>query len=70
MNTRRTSARLSGGSIDGAEMAGMGIRNEVRVIKSWKRSTLEEDEMNGKGEMERKKRKKEVGFELWSSKER
>ncbi|CAD6568451.1 MAG: hypothetical protein TREMPRED_004543 [Tremellales sp. Tagirdzhanova-0007] len=60
MNTRRTSARLSGGSIDGAEMAGMGIRNEVRVIKSWKRSTLEEDEMNGKGEMERKKRKKEV----------
>ena len=48
----------------------MGIRNEARVIKSWKRSTLEDGEMNGKGDMERKKRKKEVGFDALSSKGR
>ena len=52
---------MSGGSTDGAEMAGVLGRNGAKLVNGRKRSWGREDDLATNGDVEKKKRKKEVG---------
>ena len=57
MTTRRTSSRLSGGSVEASVMAGNGMRNGPKSINGRKRSSRENEVVISNIEADKKKRK-------------